>query len=64
MAEHSSPRPSSDQHPAGESSAQPKNFEAVCGQRVGDRRVRIARPEPSFGRKLTSLVRRALASRN
>jgi hypothetical protein len=38
--------------------------EAVCGQRVGDRRVRVSRPSRGLGHKVTAFVRRILAPRS
>ncbi|MEX2031362.1 MAG: hypothetical protein WEA81_00705, partial [Dehalococcoidia bacterium] len=44
--------------------AEASDREAICGQRVGDRRVRVSRPSRGMGHKVTALLRRILASRN
>lgn len=49
--------------PHADRAAEATDHEAVCGQRVGDRRVRVSRPPRGIGHKVTAFVRRILAPR-
>ena len=52
------------QAPHASPAADASDREAVCGQRVGDRRVRVSRPARGMGYKVTAFFRRILAPRN